>query len=108
MRGMRAQVLMAVVVLSTAGACSPRPEFAARPHPMTRPAHCELQEVGSFYIHANHRGERLRSRLSAYGFDSTRDVRTVTRLVETSPGNHRTVVVGWEGVGLRWNDPACR
>jgi hypothetical protein len=99
--------LVPVVAVLVSTGCSSS-GIEARPSSRVRPAHCALQEVGSFYIRANHRYESLRSRLSAYGFDATRDVRTDTRLVEVSPGNHQTVVVGWEGVGLRWNDPICR
>ena len=45
--------------------------------------------------------------IRALGYDSSRDVRARTRL-ENRDGRTRTIVEGWEGIGLRYRDAACR
>ena len=104
MDGWRSRALVAGLALASAGACAPRAEFAPRTNPMVRPAHCELQEVGPFFV----RGYRPdRARLRGMGFDAARYLRAV-REPTRGNGTMTMVTVGWEGLGLRWNDAACR
>lgn len=37
-----------------------------------------------------------------------RAMRTVYEYRNRSDGSQRRVQVGFEGIGLRWNDPGCR
>jgi hypothetical protein len=70
---------------------------------------CTLLEVGSFFIPATARrsGQSIADRIRDLGYDGSRDVRRRTRLV-SGDGWTREVVEGWEGIGLRYRDAACR
>ena len=73
------------------------------------PVDCTLVEAGSFFLPASawRAGRSVSDRIRALGYDSSRDVRARTRL-ENRDGRTRTIVEGWEGIGLRYRDAACR
>ncbi|MEQ9568929.1 MAG: hypothetical protein RLN75_01960 [Longimicrobiales bacterium] len=71
---------------------------------------CTLVEAGYFFVPANASGRvhpSLRDRLRSMGYDGSKDVRTRKR-TESGPGYTREIIEGYEGVGLKYRDPACR
>lgn len=71
---------------------------------------CSLVEAGHFFVPSNRTGRvhpNLADRLRSMGYDGSRDVRARTR-TESGPGYTVDVIEGYEGVGLKYRDPACR
>ena len=70
---------------------------------------CTLVEAGSFFLPATPRrsGLSVSDRIRDLGYDGSRDVRRRTRLV-SGDGWTNEVLEGWEGIGLRYRDAACR
>jgi hypothetical protein len=105
---------LALWVLLSGCASAPTDEAAtapATPGTVTASAEldCTLLEAGAFFIPAPARraGWSIADRIRDLGYDGSRDVRRRTRLVNED-GYTREVVEGWEGIGLRYRDPACR
>lgn len=71
---------------------------------------CTLVEAGYFFVPSNRTGRvhpSLSARLRSMGYDGSRDVRTRKR-TESGPGYTVDIIEGYEGVGLKYRDPACR
>ncbi len=67
-----------------------------------------MQEVGLISIRALGRAPDLQARVRALGYDRFSDVRRILEQERDPTGKTYEVLVGWEGIGWRWNDPACR
>lgn len=83
-------------------------EQAAGP-PAQRPDDCELVEVGPFRIARSVQDRRsLREMARIRGYDRITGVREIIRTWTDRYGTAHERVVGWEGIGWRWNNPNCR
>jgi hypothetical protein len=74
------------------------------------PLDCSMVEAGYFFIPSASNGRvypSLSDRIRGLGYDGSRDVRRRSRLV-SGDGWTREITEGYEGVGLKYRDPACR
>lgn len=109
----RGGLLLGLVLLPVLGGCatsSPQGD----PDPLealgVESLDCTLVESGYFFVPSNRTGRvhpSLRDRLESMGYDGSRDVRARKR-TESGPGYTVDVIEGYEGVGLKYRDPACR
>lgn len=99
--------VVGITGLAVAG-CASSPDTADPGSPGMRPPDCELVEAGTFSVRRVSERQSLQDLIGQYGYDATKDVTADYEMIELSPGNERRVIVGWTGIGLRWNDPACR
>lgn len=112
----RVFVVTALALWLLLSGCASAPADEAAPAPSTpgtvtasAELDCTLLEAGTFFIPAPARraGWSIADRIRDLGYDGSRDVRRRTRLVNED-GYTREIVEGWEGIGLRYRDPACR
>jgi len=103
---------LAVLVAPVLFSCHSAGPESTGPMP-PRPDDCMLLEAGPVYIPYTYRpgvaGRRVDTSAERYGFDRLTDVRAVYEMRRGASGTVvQDVLVGWEAVGWRWNNPACR